>query len=164
MLKNNILATRHLSRFATILSRLATFSIIIGIGLLLLPLIQVLIFVFYFMIMIGALIVYGAITLMTCFALLAAEEWRNIGLFILGGFTEMHLTDVLFNIASTFCPYFLIGGFIAMVVSLILFIFSKNDERSKGGILYTAIFLGVAVALVVLILVGIAIMALKGGA
>ncbi len=164
MLKNNLLATKHLSRFATILSRLATFSIIVGIGLLLLPLIQVLVFLFYFMIIIGALIVYGAITLCTCFALLAAEEWRNLGLIILGGFTEMPMTEVLFNIASTFCPYFLVGGFIAMAVSLILFIFSKNDERSKGGILYTSIFLGVTLALVVLILVGIAIMALNGGA
>ncbi len=164
MLDNKRLDTLHASRFATILSRLATVSIILGLVLLAIPLLQTFVILLYFIFIIMALILYGAITLFSVFTLLLTDEWQAIGGFIVELFTAVDGANVFMEIALKLCPYFLIVGFIAMAISLIIFIITKKDARSQKGIKYTSIFLGVSLGIVLITLLCLMFLAMQGGA
>ncbi len=163
MLDKTSLTHLHISRFATILSRLATILIIVGITLVAIPIFQGLLIAVLLILDLTALVFYGIITFFSVFTLLASPTWQEIGGYLLGFLGNFSSADFNIDAFVQYVPHFLITGYVAMVVSLILFIISNKVKRSKAGITYCSVFIGVSLAIVLIVVGGIALLALKGG-
>ncbi len=158
-MEKGFLIQSHMSRLAIILTKMATVLFIFGIIIYSMPILLGLGSIFLVLFAFVALLIWALAGLLSLGFLFTNSSYRSFG---------KKTTDFIGNVAENsseyieffgklhkYSPAFLIPCCILFVISLVLFFFSRRLKRSKTGLIFTSIFLGIFIILVLAVFIGL---------